>query len=496
MNSYREILAMQSASDGAAQRAEESADRRRVGLGNGDDGYRGIRICILVYVFLLIFEGSLRKWVFPSLTNPLLVVRGPVVAFCYMIAMRNGKFPTGPFVLTSLFLGILSSLAGLFVNPAGDVQRVLMVTAYGFHENFFHLPMIFLIRDAFDRERLRMIGKWILILAPLTALLVFLQYRSGGDAWVNKGAGKDSLQITAGVYGVEKIRPAGFFSYNTGNAAYLALVSAFLLNAMLTKKGIAKPMMIITGMSLAVAGSLSISRTCILSIVLVITAAVFCMFMAPKLATRSVLIGFVFGVLYLIASQFSVLGEAASILQARVEESGGLKEGGLVRFLNDFIEPFTVLDRAGSLGSGLGMGTNAASGLLTGLSGAERTFLLGENEWTRNFLECGVFLGGAYIFWRIVLFIRLLQVSLAALKLQNPLPMLIFAACFLLVLNGPMGVPMTMGFVVLGAGMTLAAAREPDMGNEPEAEVAEVQQQPLARGRSAYAERLHSGRAL
>lgn len=493
MNTYRENPALRSGADlgvmdsGIGEAVESSGGSAQ------DDGYRGIRITILVYFLLLIFEGSLRKWVFPGSANILLLIRDPVVIFCYLLAIRNGKFPTGPFVMVALFLGIVSFVVSLFTNPSGSIQRVLLIGGFGFHANFLHVPMIFLIRDAFDRERLRIIGKWTLLLAPLAAVLVFLQYRSAPDAFVNRGAGKDSGQIWSGVSGSEKIRPAGFFSYNTGNAAYLALVTAFLLNAMVVRKGLSKQMTIIAAASLAIAGSLSISRTCVLSIALVFGGAVISMLVAPKLASRSVLIAFMVGVLYFVAAQFSVIGEAVGLLQTRVAESGGLREGGLTRFLEGFIEPFRVVERAGFLGSGLGMGTNAAGGLLTG----ERAFMLGENEWGRHFLESGVLLGGAYIIWRLVLFMHLLRVSLAALKDLNPLPMLLFAACFMLVLSGPVGIPMTLGFVIVGAGMTLAAAKEPQSTGLGEALLADLpQQNPMARGRSAYAERLHSGRSV
>jgi hypothetical protein len=40
------------------------------------------------------------------------------------------------------------------------------------------------------------------------------------------------------------------------------------------------------------------------------------------------------------------------------------------------------------------------------------------------------------------------------------LPILIFAAVGLLVLNGQWGVPTTLGFAIFGSGMTLAACRE------------------------------------
>jgi hypothetical protein len=370
---------------------------------------------------------------------------------------------------------------------------MLLITGYGFHANFFHLPMIFLIRDAFDRQRLRAIGKWVLWIAPATAVLVYLQYRASGEGWVNRGAGLDSGQLWAGVAGLDKVRPAGFFSYNTGNAAYLAWVAAFLLNAVLIRGVIGQRMVILGAVSLAAAGSLSISRTCVLSIVVVFGAAVFCMSLSRKLANRSVLIAFIAGGLYLLASRFSVFGEAIGILQQRVEESGGMKAGGVTRFLDGFVEPFRVLDQAKPFGIGLGMGTNAAGGLLTG----ERQFMAGtENEWGRHFIESGMVLGGLYILWRIALVIQLLRVSLKAVKALNPLPMLLFSSCGLLVLSGPVGVPMTLGFVVMGAGMTLAAAKEGEVASEGDRVLMEMQQPQtrLVRGRSPYAEQLHARR--
>lgn len=455
----------------------------------GDDGYRGIRVMIWIYFLLVIFEGSLRKWVFPGASTALLLIRDPVVAVCYLIALRSGKFPSGAFVISALFIGLMSTMASLFANELEDVQKMLMITAFGVHANFFHLPMIFLIRDAFDKERLRAIGKWVLLLAPLAAVLIFLQYRSGPDAWVNRGAGKDSGQIWSGVSGSEKIRPASFFSYNTGNAAYLSWVAAFLLNALFIKKTIPKQLLFASAFALAVGGTLSISRTCALSIVQVFGAGALCSVLAPKLSTRSVLIAFLMGCLYMILSRFSILGEGVALLQTRIEESGGIQEGGLMRVLKGFIEPFLELERAKFLGAGLGMGTNAAGGLLTG----QRSFGLNtENEWSRHILESGMILGGAFIIWRLALLFQLLRVSLTALKALNPLPMLLFASSFLLLLWGPIGIPMTLGFVVMGAGMTLAAAKEGGPEIPEELRIMEIPEKPLIRGRSAYAERLHS----
>ena len=32
---------------------------------------------IYIFLFLLLFEGAIRKWIFPSLATPLLIIRDP-----------------------------------------------------------------------------------------------------------------------------------------------------------------------------------------------------------------------------------------------------------------------------------------------------------------------------------------------------------------------------------------------------------------------------------
>src|SRR5438309_4530609 len=48
---------------------------------------RHIRALIWLYLVLLIFEGALRKWIVPQLSNPLLIIRDPVVIAIYMLAL-------------------------------------------------------------------------------------------------------------------------------------------------------------------------------------------------------------------------------------------------------------------------------------------------------------------------------------------------------------------------------------------------------------------------
>ena len=60
-----------------------------------------IKKLIWLYFLLLLFEGALRKWFLPSLSQGLLIIRDPVVIWIYYIAYnKDNALKTGlPFVM-------------------------------------------------------------------------------------------------------------------------------------------------------------------------------------------------------------------------------------------------------------------------------------------------------------------------------------------------------------------------------------------------------------
>ena len=111
---------------------------------NYSDSLRHIRRLIYFYVVLLLVEGALRKWIVPQFSNPLLVVRDPVVVAIYFLAWRARMFPRNGFIKSLAIIAVLSWIVSIFVlDPYVPMSRILLVTAYGFRSNFFHLPLIF-----------------------------------------------------------------------------------------------------------------------------------------------------------------------------------------------------------------------------------------------------------------------------------------------------------------------------------------------------------------
>ncbi len=457
---------------------------------------KSLKICIWLFFWLLMFEGALRKWILPGLTNPLIVVKDPVVIAAYLLALTHGRFPRNPFVIVSIILGVAASVISIVASTTGLNQGTLLVTLYGFRTNFLYIPFIFLIGDTFTWEDVRKMGKWTLLLALPMAVLVFLQFKSPSEALVNVGVGKSlGGQMDAG-FGAEeggRSRASGLFSFNTGLATYLAMVAAFVIHHFLHggiyRRSLAGAAMIALGASTV----LSLSRGITVSVVLVCAFGILCVALQPKLTKG--LVGLVGGVVVLgiLFLSTRVAKEGAAMLSNRFEMGDGLKVGIVGRTMSGFTSVFGMLGEQGFFGKGLGVGTNVGAGLLAG----SRVFLIAENEWERIVGEVGPLQGLAYIVLRIGIAVFVFRRALESLKRGDSLAMLLFGACGFLILNGALGTAQTLAFMTLSGGLALAAAKRwdrPEISEQFAAYESSSAPPKLPRGRSAYAERLHAGR--
>ena len=449
-----------------------------------DDPNKTIKWLIWLYFFLLIYEGAFRKWFLLSLANPLLIVRDPVVILIYLLALSRGSFPESSFVGWITGFGMASFVISLFTGVGN-----LLVSLYGWRTDFLHLPLIFLMPKVLNSQDVKLLCKWLLITAVPMALLVMVQFRSDPLAWVNKGVGLgDGGQLDVG-FG--KIRPPGTFSFTNGLANYIALVGACLLYAVVNKTYYPKWLLLVAAPSLILMLVASASRASVSSV------AISAIFLALIVLRRPSLVGesFKFVILALpglwLVTNLSIFQEGGMVLTSRFGESGGgLQHGIIERALGDYLDGLYAVARAPFFGYGLGIGTNAAAGLL----GGERGFGLAEGEWARVAMEGGPIFGLGFLLLRVSLCFYVGWVSLAAAERRrnpNPLGLLIFSACVLLVLSGQFGQPTALGFAVFGAGLCLAATNE-SVENRPESPVSAAPVRRGMRGRSVFAEALHN----
>ena len=413
---------------------------------------------IWLYFWLIIFEGVLRKWVLPSLSDPLLLIRDPVVLLIYFQAIRGNFFPNHWLVRATLFLGFFTFFWGCIHVYAGGSKIMMLVTIYGVRTYFLHLPLIFIMGKVFTRQDVIKLGKWCLLLSIPMALLMVAQYKVDPGHWLNKGTqGDESGQLSAAM---GKIRPPGTFSFITGPATFYPLVVVYLLYGIMDPKAYPKWLLLAAAGATALVLPVSGSRSLVLACALVVVFALIALIRIPRLIPRFLLWGAVVVVAGITLLALPVGRQAVESFAARWEEATefegegkGAGAGISNRVGGGFTEVFYYLDQIPIEGYGIGAGTNVGVKLMTGGVG----FLLGEAEWTRNVMEAGPLLGFAYIGFRILFAGFLALLAWRKIGAGDPLGWLFMSCAAISLIIGQTAQPTTLGFMALISGLSLSA---------------------------------------
>ena len=410
-----------------------------------------IKFLIWTYLVLLLVEGALRKWLLPGLSDELLIVRDPVILAIYVLALVAGLFPTNRFILALAVLAALSAAASLLGG-----HRNLLVVAYGLRINYLHLPLIWIMGRVLDRRDVERIGALLLVTAIPMTLIMVRQFNSPMNAFINRGVGQDEVGQLFGADG--RIRPPGLFAFITGPQLFIPRCAAFFLDEISGAKRLPWYLLIASGLALAIALPVSISRTVMLGSGVVAVAFVAALpFTSTRFATlvRPLLLLAVVGAGLLLLPVFR---EGLTVFMMRWDSAedtpGSAWMSVMDRTVNGFTNPYYFMREAPWLGYGIGTGSNVGARLTSGEVG----FLLAEEEWGKVLLELGPVLGAAFILLRIALVAWLGWQAWRGLRdNRNLLPLLIFAATALTILQGQWAPPTVLGFAVVGAGLLLGA---------------------------------------
>jgi hypothetical protein len=411
---------------------------------------RAIRFLLWLYLGLLLCEGALRKWILPQWSDPLLLVRDPVVLLIYAYAWRLRLFPTNAWILGAGLLAVVTLGAALLADAVNP-----WVMLFGFRTNFLHLPLIFIVPQVFQLADVRRVGTILLWAALPMALLMVLQFRAAPQDWINAGVGGGG-QISAAL---GKIRPAAAFSFVSGPIYFFAAVAAFILfNQVTAGAGTSFYLSVVAGGATLIAGAVSGSRSLLGAVGVVVVSFLAGQLLYPRAAWRAVRLLVILGVVFIAVSATDIYRDGTEVLTTRIANAAG-SEGGvggfIQRFVNGFSAPLTRLSEVPVFGYGFGLGTNGGAALI----GKRWQFLLAEDEWGRVMMESGPWIGLAFIFLRLLLAGYLGWLAVQAARAGNLLPLLLFGAIGMSVLIGQWGQPTIQGFTVLLSGLLLAALR-------------------------------------
>ena len=409
-----------------------------------------IKKLIWAYFFLLLFEGALRKWFLPGLSNGLLIIRDPLVLWIYYLCYAQRVFPMNNKYLQRCFQWVVVAVVlSLLINHTHPAT-----IAYGARTNLLHFPLIFIMARVLTFQDVIDFGKAFLLLALPMTWIVAIQFQSDHYDEINTAAGGVGHQMmTSG----DKVRASGTFSFVSGIVFYYCFTVAYIIYGLLVKGTFPKWMVYLGTSATLLAMVTAGSRAVIAESLQVIGCIVFLAYYRPsefgKIATST----FAFSVLALtLYTQIDLFKEGLNFLSLRFEEAANVEgnpvEAYFARYIDLLFAPYYYSQFVDWLGNtGLGGATRAGAALGGRGGGAE-------NGWSRPIIENGMIMGGLFVLWRIWLFKDLLISCLNAIKRGSYLAIFLFGAAGPILLFSPFGQPTNLGFAAFGGGLCLTAA--------------------------------------
>ena len=419
-------------------------------ISSAQDEYRIIKKLLWVYFILLLFEGALRKWFLPGLSQGLLIVRDPVALLIYYIAYSREIFPSQNKYIIRLFQWVTLAVGlSIVINQAHPAT-----IAYGARTNFLHFPLVFIMGRVLSHKDVVNFGKAFLILALPMTWVVAQQFQSDRFDIMNVAAGGSGHQLmTSG----DKVRASGTFSFISGIVFYYCFAVAFIIHGFLNKNAFSKLVLYsgtgATFLAMVTAGS----RSVIAESLQVVACFGFLAYFRPKEFGR---IGAsVFGIsviVLLLYSQIELFKEGLGFLSLRFEEASNVEGNPIEAYFNRYweiiVSPYYYNMWTGFFGNGLGTATRAGSALGGSFGGAELS-------WSRPVMENGLIIGVLFLMWRLWITKDLMMICIRRVKEGEYLPIFIFGAAGPILLFGLLGQPTNLGFAAFGAGLCLAAAK-------------------------------------
>src|SRR5262249_11073850 len=179
---------------------------------------------------LVVFEGALRKWAFPSAQAQIYLVKDAILLAVYLGFALDAR-RNQPVLRDVTSIKVVLLLAFIFscfevLNPNSPS---ILVGLMGLKAYFLYVPIAFILPYAFkSREHLFLMIWRYLVLAIPVALFGLIQVAAGPDSFLNTYVSHTEGGPGLAYFGHENItRTSGTFSYISGYAAFLTFV-AFL----------------------------------------------------------------------------------------------------------------------------------------------------------------------------------------------------------------------------------------------------------------------------
>jgi hypothetical protein len=184
---------------------------------------------IWIVMFLVVYEGALRKWVFPGYQAGIFFVKDLILVLAYVIFLGSRNPPGAHLkVMAPLKVLLLLSVVYFLFELVNPNSPSVLVSISGLKSYLLYIPIAFLVPYMFtSSEDLEgKLRKYALLMIPCVALGL-VQFALPPTHWLNGYLSHDSDALDMGAVfgsGIEKVRSIGTFSYIGGYTAFLTVM--------------------------------------------------------------------------------------------------------------------------------------------------------------------------------------------------------------------------------------------------------------------------------
>jgi hypothetical protein len=374
------------------------------------------RPAVQLVMVLLVFEGAIRKWLFPGAQDLVYLAKDVILVGVYIGFMREREQlryrpPQIPVLYAALILGVVVGLLEIF-NPR---LPNLLVGAFGFKAYFLYVPLLVILPAAFptDRQLIVFLRRYILVSIPVGVLAVVQFFSPSSSALNTYARGEEligAMAVSSGgnitTFGSsEHVRVTATFSYITGYGTYLVAITILVLAYLAaTRWRLSRSPIAFVALAIAMLGMLMTgSRGPVLMLALLFPIYWWLAVMRGGDG------GATFGRLMLGAGMLAVMiavigSDALSAFLGRASDTGDVGP----RLLAPIISPWQILPDAGPTGYGIGATHQTATAFTQGTAPYYWLHGLGtEAETGRVMLELGP------VGFLLIYFVRLYLIGFA-----------------------------------------------------------------------------------
>jgi hypothetical protein len=322
------------------------------------------RTTVLFVMFLMIFEGALRKWVLPGLQGQIYFAKDGLILLALVGFMVERKPGSNTALVGHIHL--LLALTGAFCmlqlanpNSPSPLLGLLGIKNYLLYAALFLMvPHIFSSPDDVERK----LKTYMLIMIPV-ALLGLAQFMMPAEHWINAQVTHDIDKETfVSRFGEDnRARASGTFSYIGGFATFIQAMMVFSAAALIGGAKTSRlgwvPLALLLASTLGMFATGS-RATLIGSVCMIFTTLLLCLRAGLISGTAAARIVAVLLLATVVVTQFG--SEAVTAFEHRAANA----DDPIMRLLTPFTELIWALDVSPVFGMGIGTNNNAAASLM------------------------------------------------------------------------------------------------------------------------------------